>query len=128
MKENYFKQIHLLAVTLGHEPSLVWRSSCSSIDLLKEGLLWRVVGNGEKFKITGKKWVPIQYTCKIQPPVRVLDTKCKNCELINVETSCWKDEIIVEIFSTQEAEVILSIPISRHGAKDKMIWNYIYKR
>lgn len=39
-----------------------------------------------------------------------LDTR--KCELIHFETSCWKEEVIRQIFLPLDVEVILSIPLS----------------
>lgn len=40
-------------------------------------------------------------------------------ELIEDQGECWKKQL----FSPQEAQQILQIPISRFGAKDQLVWN-----
>jgi hypothetical protein len=57
MQGKYYANGSILEAKMGHNPSYAWRSILSSCDLLKEGLYWRI-GNGEKAKIWGDKWVP----------------------------------------------------------------------
>lgn len=42
MKEKYFKHNHFLDANKRHGPSMIWTSLWSSMDLVKEGLIWRV--------------------------------------------------------------------------------------
>ncbi|XP_059436088.1 uncharacterized protein LOC132169016 [Corylus avellana] len=56
---------------LGNKPSFAWRSIWGARDLLERGLYSRV-GNGQKTRIWGDKWVPIPATYSIQSYPRVL--------------------------------------------------------
>lgn len=51
-KEKYFKHGQFLSAKLGNSPSLIWRSICSVMNLLKEGLVWKV-RNGKNIKVWG---------------------------------------------------------------------------
>jgi hypothetical protein len=50
MKAKYFPDCSVLEASLGKKPSFAWRSIHSSMDLLQEGLVWRV-GNGKTIRI-----------------------------------------------------------------------------
>lgn len=42
--------------------------------------------------------------------------------LINSETKEWKVDLMKQWFIPQDVEAILSIPLSAHGAWDRLIW------
>ena len=42
--------------------------------------------------------------------------------LINNATKEWKVDLIKQWFIPQDVEAILSIPLSAHGARDRLIW------
>ncbi|XP_042939577.1 uncharacterized mitochondrial protein AtMg00310-like [Carya illinoinensis] len=50
LKDKYFRHFTILDSNLGHRPSVMWRSLWGSLELLKEGLVWRV-GNGRQINI-----------------------------------------------------------------------------
>jgi hypothetical protein len=50
LREKYFPHVSFLSSVVGTRPSFVWRSLFSAIDLLKEGLVWRV-GDGKSIHI-----------------------------------------------------------------------------
>lgn len=52
-QENYFKNSQILEVRLGHSPSHIWTSIWSVMELLREGLLWRVAVGNEKVSKSG---------------------------------------------------------------------------
>lgn len=43
-------------------------------------------------------------------------------EPIDVDICTWKEDTIFHIFSRTEVELILSLPISIYGARDKLTW------
>jgi hypothetical protein len=43
LKAKYFYRGSLLEAKLGSRPSLAWKSLLAIVDLLREGLVWRVV-------------------------------------------------------------------------------------
>jgi hypothetical protein len=91
-----------------------------SCDLQKEGLFWRI-GNGENTKIWGDKWVPMPTTFAIQSVPRVLDQDAKVVELIDKDLHGWNKGMLESLFSIDEVNAILSIPISPNQS-DVVIW------
>lgn len=61
-------------------------------------------------------------TFKVQSPLVVLDEDAKIHELLLEYGKEWNFNLISKIFWDQEANIILSIPISQRGGEDKMIW------
>ncbi|KAF5443039.1 hypothetical protein F2P56_035634 [Juglans regia] len=123
-KEKYFKIVPLTEAKLGNRPSYIWRSVCGALNLLKDGLRWRV-GNGTNIKIWGQKWLPTPSSFCVQAPCTILDQEAKVSELIT--SGEWNEPFIKSIFYKGEAEHIWSLPISRMEAEDKLIWGYTKK-
>ncbi|KAK9998773.1 hypothetical protein SO802_018376 [Lithocarpus litseifolius] len=44
------------------------------------------------------------------------------CDLIDETRKEWKEDLIRQCFLPQDVEAILSIPLSAHGGRDRMIW------
>lgn len=57
MKVKFLKKGYLLEAKLADQPSYLWRSLCSVIDLVKTYMYWRV-DNGHKAKLWRDKWIP----------------------------------------------------------------------
>ena len=45
-------------------------------------------------------------------------------ELINEQTKTWNQNLIHEMFDTEEATTINYIPLSRVDSSDKLVWHY----
>lgn len=120
-KEKYYRNSSYLDACLSSRPSLMWRSLWSARDLVKDGLRWRV-GDGSKIKIWGSKWLSTPSSFSIQSPISLLHEDAKVEELIDKQKGEWNEVRIHELFSEMEVAQILSIPLSRGHAQDKMIW------
>ncbi|KAF5445202.1 hypothetical protein F2P56_034269 [Juglans regia] len=121
LHDKYFKFSGLLEAKLGSKPSLIWRSLWGAMNLLKEGLVWRV-GNGESIKIWGDRWIPQLSSYKIQSPIKCLNEVDKVAVLIDGEKGEWKLELVKEVFNEVEARIICGLPVSKAGRPDKQIW------
>ncbi|KAG6696698.1 hypothetical protein I3842_09G161200 [Carya illinoinensis] len=91
--------------------SYVWRSIISGIELLKEGLVWRI-GNSSQVKIWEDKWIPKLHTFRIQSNKE---------EMLHKN---WNEPLLVRLFSAQEVDIIKSIPISIGGRDDQLVWHH----
>ncbi|XP_035546588.1 uncharacterized protein LOC118348634 [Juglans regia] len=120
LKEKYYKNKSLLDASLGHRPSFLWRSVWNALSLLKEGLIWKV-GNGEKIKIWGNKWLSTPSSFSIQSPVSSLDKEARVCELMQGRGE-WNTLLIRNIFNKEEADQICSIPVSSMEVEDRLVW------
>ncbi|CAN6542159.1 unnamed protein product [Malus baccata var. baccata] len=87
--------------------------------VLDKGLIWRV-GDGKSIKIREDPWYPMPSTFCIRPAVN-LDALYVR-DLINQDSMSWNEDLISACFSSEEANTILSIPISKSGACDRLGW------
>ncbi|CAN6695621.1 unnamed protein product [Malus baccata var. baccata] len=92
-----------------------WRGS----EQHRGGLIWRV-GDGETIKIREDPWFPMPSTFRIRTAAN-LDALYVS-DLINQDSKTWKADLISACFSSEEANIILSIPISRFRSCDRMGW------
>jgi hypothetical protein len=98
MKAKYYRGGNFLDSHLGNCPSFAWKNIHSSVDLIREGLIWQV-GNGAKVHIWKDKWLPKKSTFMVQSPSRLLDPKARVCDLIDEDTKWWKTTLLENIFS-----------------------------
>lgn len=110
-----------MEANLGNVPSFAWRSIFSAKDLLQEGLMCRI-GDGKRVKIWRDKWIPLPTSYSIQSPRLALLEDASVSELIDQDSKRWNGQLIMSIFTKDEAEVILKIPLSRYGHDDLMVW------
>jgi hypothetical protein len=108
MKGKYYPRSSILEATCGNCPPYAWRSIQGSCGLLKECLIWRI-GNGNKVKIWGEKWLPKPITYTVQSPPNTLNQELLVCDLIDLDTQWWNPIINQENFTPEERHLIQSI-------------------
>jgi hypothetical protein len=113
LRAKYYTNSTILEVKLGANPSYAWRSILGACDILKEGLFCRI-GNGEKTRIWGDKWVPISTTYAIHSVPKELDGEAKVVELIDRDCLGWNREKLDNLFHPEEVNAILKVPIRPH--------------
>jgi hypothetical protein len=121
MEAEYYRGGNFLESLIGKRPSFAWRSIHSSQELLKEGLIWRI-GNDSKVRIWKDRWVPSPSTYRIQSLPVLLNADSMVSELIDVDTRWWKIELLESLFSREEVQSILSLPVSFTNREDVCIW------
>ena len=85
---------------------------------VKYDLQWKV-GNGEKIRIWGDRWLPKPSTFMVSSPRLFMPEDMKVGELLNKEEASWQVDVVDALFLLHEAEVIKVIPISSHLPEDK---------
>ena len=78
------------------------------IELLKHGLIWRI-GNGDHVNIWSDPWVPRGTTRKPATP-RGASLLTRVSDLIDPATGTWDEQLVMDTFWPEDAEVILTIP------------------
>lgn len=124
LKSKYFKNDEVLDAQAGRQPSYLWSSIFSSIDLVKEGLYWRV-GDRQTINIWIDKWTPCPLFITVHIPNQLRNRDTKVNSLINGDSWTWNRSIINELFINDKAEQICSIPFSNYGAGDRLSWTHI---
>jgi hypothetical protein len=102
--------------------SYTWRSILRGLELLKEGIIWRV-GDGENIDIFCDPWIPGGQTRWVRTPDE-LEEEIRVCDLINPITGQWDEDTIRNLFCAEDIKEILSIPI-RHGMEDAVAWHLL---
>jgi hypothetical protein len=121
VKAKYYPEGTVLEAALGKKPSFAWRSIQGSIELVREGLVWRV-GNGQNIRIWKDRWLPFPNTFRVQSPPRILDEYSTVSALIDVNSNWWNHTLMEQIFSDEELRAIQSIPVSATNQADILIW------
>ena len=109
LKAKYFPNTTILQCTAREGISYSWRSILQGLQLLKQGLIWRI-GNGNNTNIWADPWIPRGCIRKpITPRGSSLLTKV--LELIDPSTGDWDEQLVTDTLWAEDASVILTIPI-----------------
>lgn len=121
LKAKYYPNNSLLQCQARGGISYSWRSILFGLDLLLEGIIWRV-GNGSSINIWHDPWLPRGTTRRpITPRRNSLLTRVD--ELINPINGEWDEDLVKETFWEEDAAAILALPISE-GEEDWLAWHY----
>jgi hypothetical protein len=121
MEAKYYRGKNFLDSKLGNRPSFAWRSIHSSCGLLKEGLIWRI-GDGARVRIWKDKWLPRPSTFMVQSKPVLLDPNATVNALIDGDTHWWNLPLLENLFTKEEAQLILTLPVSTTSQEDTCIW------
>jgi hypothetical protein len=120
-KEKYYSNENFLKFELGQKPTYAWRSIWQAKDLPKAGLVWLV--ENESIKIWKDKWIPSPPLFAVQLPLLRLNREARFKGLIDKDIRGWNMQLVMEIFTADEAEKICTLPISPNKQVDKLIWS-----
>lgn len=117
---RYYPEGTFLNAKLNGNPSYIWRSIMEAQVLLKQGAVRRV-GSGKTVNITQDPWLPSSdpYVHTDHEAIRnkIVDAlMCTN----QIE---WDVDLVKDIFSERDAQLILSIPL-RSSDTDSWFWKW----
>lgn len=115
MKAVYYPRGNLVDTVFRKEASPVWRGIEHGLQLLKEGIIWRV-GDGENIRIWRDNWLPKDYILKpVQGKTKARFTRV--AQLTREGSNEWNEELIKRIFHSNDAETILNLnaPTQKNG-------------
>ncbi|KAM6584731.1 hypothetical protein CsatB_011733 [Cannabis sativa] len=120
LKARYFPQQSFLEATESSHPSQIWRGIVWGKELLIKGLRRRI-GNGANTRVFKDPWIP-------RPPSFLPITKevgdlMMVSELIE-QSGQWNIDLIHQVFSTPDSQLILSIPITMYEHDDDWLWHF----
>ncbi|XP_021768525.1 uncharacterized protein LOC110732828 [Chenopodium quinoa] len=121
LKAKYFKNSSVLEAYHGYDLSYSWRCLWGSKSLLLEGLKWRV-GNGVNIQVWKDAWLPGKPPTAIPVHDMNFDPELRVLELINEECGEWRGALLQSLFSVQDRNLILQLPISYAMPEDKLLW------
>ena len=102
---RYFPWSHFLDAVESPNCSYVWRSILAALPILKAGYCWRV-GDGASIRIQVNKWIPNHPTNRVLYPANVDVGEWFVADLIEPDMKCWKQELIMATFRSEDVEAI----------------------
>lgn len=120
LRAKYFPKGGILNAEAKCTDSYLWRSWIGAKNLLQKCLKFQL-GDGKSVRIWESPWLQQSNGFKSITP------KPLNCpltwarELMTLDGKSWDNDRIKELFLPQDLEVILNLPISQVGSKDKLI-------
>lgn len=121
LREKYFPGRTFREASGGRKTSWGWKGIFEARKVLDNGLRWRV-GNGASINIRADPWFPKPSTFRVRSR-EGLQAIMVN-ELIDKDLKAWNKDLIFAGCNCDEVGPILSIPISRMGCCDKMVWHH----
>jgi hypothetical protein len=121
LKAKYFPNTSILEAVVAPGISYTWRSILKGVNLLKEGIVWRV-GDGSSINIWTDPWLnrdDARYP--ITPRGQCVLTKVQ--ELINPVDGQWDEELVRQTFMEIDVQTILAIPL-REEFEDCVAWQF----
>ncbi|KAL4298284.1 hypothetical protein GQ457_12G016600 [Hibiscus cannabinus] len=119
LKAKYYPSRDFLNARLGSYPSYTWKSIWYARGLLEQGLGWRV-GNGLSISNWNDAWIFGPGNGRV-----IVDYINSNysliADLINSD-HCWKRNLILSLFSTNQANQILCMHLPTIPLADLRIW------
>lgn len=120
-KAMYYPHGTFLTAKIGSNPSFVWRSVLETQSLLKAGITRRV-GHGVDTSIVKDLWLPSVENLFIQTNHAALVDKIV-VSLMSTDNAGWDVDLIRDIFTNRDANLIFSIPVQR-DQEDSWYWRH----
>lgn len=125
-KAQYFPTADYLSVELGNQPSYAWRSIMAAQEFVQKGHRWQE-GNGESIRIWKDMRLLQTSTFRITSTPPVLNANENVSSLIDTQSGTWRTYMVRQLFSSDDANAILSIPLSPRLPKDRLVWGFTSK-
>ncbi|KAL4310628.1 hypothetical protein GQ457_01G034890 [Hibiscus cannabinus] len=122
LKARYYPQTDFLNSSLGSSPSYVWRSLWSAKGLILQGMGW-CIGSGHHVNIWRDLWLPGPHGGVVRGH-SINHNYTLVSDLIDAQSATWKVEVLNDIFDSDLVKQICSIPLSRTGLGDEVVWRY----
>ncbi|XP_033134838.1 uncharacterized protein LOC117127923 [Brassica rapa] len=123
LKGRYFRYTNPLEISSSNAPSYGWRSMIAARDLLKKGLR-RTIGSGFNTRVWFDDWIPSQTPRLAQDNGTWRNPKLYVNHIIDHNTGEWIMDLIRNIFSPEDVNLILNIKPSHHIKPDGYCWTH----
>lgn len=121
LKAKYFLNTHALKAEARDGCSYTWRSIVQGLEVLREGVIWRV-GNGSEVSIWTDPWLPRGVTRRpITPRAGCILQRVE--ELIDPVSEQWDVQLLEQTFWEEDVKLIRSIPVHRE-MDDVVGWHF----
>ncbi|KAL6226980.1 hypothetical protein ACLB2K_000939 [Fragaria x ananassa] len=103
--------------------SFTWRSIMAGRRVLEKGMRFQV-GNGVDISVWHDRWIPVPYGFKpYSEPMEGLDD-LKVVDLLDPDERGWQINLLRELFTEHEVELIAKIPLSLGNPNDRLVWHF----
>jgi hypothetical protein len=121
LRAKYFPNKSLFEASNANGVSYTWRSILKGVEVLKEGIIWRI-GDGRNIRIWTDPWLP---RCWSRRPITPRGGNLLRTaeELIDPTTGQWDAQLVEQTFVEQDAKMILSLPV-HIDMEDMYAWQY----
>uniref|UniRef100_A0A803PKP8 Reverse transcriptase domain-containing protein n=1 Tax=Cannabis sativa TaxID=3483 RepID=A0A803PKP8_CANSA len=120
-RARYYPNGHFLTAEVGANPSFIWRSVLASKDLIKMGIRKRI-GSGVNVDILGEPWL-IQDEDPFISSTHPALFNNKVSSLMKVGVREWDTEILEDVLSIRDQQLVLSVPLSSDVDSDGWYWS-----
>ncbi|KAG7547813.1 Ribonuclease H domain [Arabidopsis suecica] len=122
LKAKYFSKTHLMEAKLGSRPSHAWRSIFQGMQLIKQGLKWRIC-DGNTVRVWHDQWLD-----NPPRPAKSLSihnsTNLKVSDLMKPSTTIWDDNKLRELIHPEDIPIIQRIRPRVIRSPDEPTWIY----
>ena len=122
-KARFFPHCSILETPYSSSRSYAWHSILKGQDLLLKGAWWRV-GSGDTISVWNDAWLPSTTHPRIEAQVVPGFEDMKVSTLIDLATKKWDLNMLNGLFTTQEVELISSIPLCPNVVEDVVVWPF----
>ena len=122
-KARFFPHCSILEAPYSSTRSKPWHSILKGRDLLLKGARWRV-GSGEAISVWNDAWLPSTTHPRIEAQVVPGFEDLKVSALIDPAMKKWDLNMLNGLFTTQEVELISSIPLCPNVVEDVIVWPF----
>lgn len=124
-KAKFFPHCSIMEASDSTSSSYAWHSILKGHDVLLKGARRRV-GCGESIGVWNYAWLPSLKQLRIlSTPIDDFE-KTMVCEFIDTVSRQWDLALLQGLFSSQEVELITSIPLCHNHVEDTLIWLYTH--
>jgi hypothetical protein len=119
-KAKYYPRGCLIDTVFSANSSYTWQSIIHGLELLKQGILWRV-GCGSQIRIWREPWIPRPLSYRVTSSKGRCRLKWVS-ELMDIHGLGWDHDKIIRTFNSADAEAIRKIKILSRRTEDFLAW------
>jgi hypothetical protein len=120
LKARYFPNDNFLEANIGHNPSFVWRSLCSTKYIIREGSRWSI-GQGDNISFCNDRWLGDGSLLNVPYHSPFVDHLCVS-DILNPHEKSWNVSLISTLFDETSVAKIISTPLFPMVTEDRLIW------
>ncbi|XP_027098791.1 uncharacterized protein [Coffea arabica] len=119
LKAKYFPRSSIFECKIPKNASWIWRGLMAARKVVEHGVRKRI-GNGRSTQIWEDRWIPDTTTGRVTT-MKQGDSRLHKVEDLIIQKR-WNRNLVFQYFNKEDAERILSIPISLAGREDSYFW------